>query len=345
MVAIGPAVTTVLQSAIDKTNLSPEIIKAYYDQEKDRRIVVPLQSPCKADNTNLKGVDRVLKNMLNQIEEVKKFSNLVSATAGAVGETANYIQSLVNNAASEISGYVKNILGGVRGWIMNKVQEQAKKVLPFLFPGEIPSFSNLINKATNGLSCGFNKIVRTLLSTVGGLLTQLLDKYINAPLCIAQDFLGGLLDKVLGSITGVLNSVLGPIVSFVGGIAGAVSNLANSLFNALDFVSGILKFFQCDDDKACPVVDELSLSGPGTPGNDPQGKPPEGSGTPNSPSDRGVTPGSNEQVTASGQANSVGGDSTQSSQIENWGESGKLPGETNEQYKDRVFKEANFELI
>jgi len=197
MVGIGPPVTAALQSAIDKTHLTPSAIEAYYKQARDRRIVYPIQSPCKTDNTNIKGVNRVLKNLLNEVEEVKKFSNLVSANASAVGETAAYIQRLVSNASTQISGYIKNILGGARGWVMNKIQEQAKKVFPFLFPGETPAFTGLINKATNGLSCGFNKIVKGLAKTAGSLLTQLIDKFINAPLCVAQNFVGDLLDGIM----------------------------------------------------------------------------------------------------------------------------------------------------
>ena len=261
MVAIGPPVTAVLQSAIDKTHLTPSAIEAYYKQARDRRIVYPVQSPCKTDNTNVKGVNRVLKNLLNEVEEVKKFSNLVSANASAVGETAAYIQRLVTNASTEISGYIKNILGGARGWVMNKIQEQAKKVFPFLFPGETPAFTGLINKATNGLSCGFNKIVKGLAKTAGSLLMQLIDKFINAPLCVAQNFVGDLLDGIMSQMSGILSSVLGPLSSFIGDIAGAVSNIANSLFNVLDFATGILNFFRCDDDKACPSVQEVSLQG------------------------------------------------------------------------------------
>jgi hypothetical protein len=261
MVAIGPPVTAVLQSAIDKTHLTPSAIEAYYKQARDRRIVYPIQSPCKTDNTNIKGVDRVLKNLLNEVEEVKKFTNLVSANASAIAETASYIQRLVSNASTQISGYVKNILGGARGWVMNKVQEQAKKVFPFLFPGETPAFTGLINNATNGLSCGFNKIVKGLAKTAGSLLNSLINKFINAPLCVAQNFVGDLLDGIMSQMNGILNSVLGPISSFIGNIAGAVSNVANSLFNVLDFATGILNFFRCDDDKACPSVQEVSLQG------------------------------------------------------------------------------------
>lgn len=272
MVAIGPATKDIIQSAIDKTHLTPDVIKSYFEQARDREIVISVQSPCKTDNTNMKGIQRTIKNMLNAIETVKKYSNLVSATASAVGETARYIQRLVSNAASEISGYVKNILGGVRGWVMNKLQEQAKKIFPFLFPGEIPELSNLINKAVNGLSCAFNKIVRFLQKNVSSLLNELLDRLVNAPLCAAQNFVGRLLDSILGSIGGTLENVLSPITSFVSDIAGKISNISGSLFNALDFTTGILNFFQCDDDASCPQVHEVSLAGAGV-NNDEGGDP------------------------------------------------------------------------
>ena len=63
-------------------------------------------------------------------------------------------------------------------------------------------------------------------------------------------------------------------VSLLNVALGKIANLAGSLFNALDFITGILNFFKCDDDKACPSVQETTLSGAGQ--NNPQGGDPVG---------------------------------------------------------------------
>lgn len=49
--------------------------------------------------------------------------------------------------------------------------------------------------------------------------------------------------------------------ALLGGVIGAVTSIADALFNAIDFATGILNFFKCDDDKACPTQNEISRSG------------------------------------------------------------------------------------
>lgn len=281
----------IVQSAVDKARTVDfsEISKASWDQKLDFERVLDVQSPCKSDNSDMKGVQRVIKNLQNDLEKIKRFSNVNSAFDALTNENVEpwkSIKKVINFSATDIAGYVKNIMGRVRGWVMNTIQNQVKKVLPFLFPGEMPSFLDKLGKGINGLSCAFAKIVRGLAKTVGNLLLQMLDKFINGPMCLAENFINNLLKQILGPIESAIKSVLG----IIGGALSAVQNLTTSLFNALDFITGILNFFKCDDDKACPSVQEISLSGAGQ--NNPQGGDPvaPNSATQNSsPSDEGGT--------------------------------------------------------
>jgi hypothetical protein len=227
----------------------------------DQSKIISIQSSCKSGNTDIKGIQRTIKNLQNEITKFQQFSGRFSNLNSAVGVFINEesgigkdIKKVLDIATGDISGYVKNILGSVRGWVLNEVQSQAKKLLPFLFPGEMPSFIDNLSKGTNLISCAFAKIVRGLFKTIGNLLSDLIDRYINGPLCLIEDFISSLLDNILDPIINAINSALGFIT-------GAISSLADSLFNALDFITGILNFFDCDDDKSCPSEDEINLSG------------------------------------------------------------------------------------
>jgi hypothetical protein len=237
----------------------------------------------------MKGIQRIIKNLQNDLERIKRFSNVNSAFDALTNENVEpwkSIKKVINFSASDISGYVKNIMGRVRGWVMNTVQNRAKEILPFLFPGEMPSFLDALGKGMNGISCAFAKIIRGLAKTVGNLLLQMLDKFINGPMCLVENFVNNLLNDILGPIESAISSALG----LINGALGQVVGLASSLFNALDFVTGILNFFKCDDDKACPSVQEISLSGAGQ--NNPQGGDPvapNSSSQNSSPSDEGGT--------------------------------------------------------
>lgn len=295
VIAAGsPQSKAIIQSAVDKGQTrNPNITKSDQQQKEDLERVLDIQSPCKSDNSDMKGIQRVIKNMQNDLERIKRFSNVNSAFDALTNENVEpwkSIKKVINFSATDIAGYVKNIMGRVRGWVMNTIQNRVKKVLPFLFPGEMPSFLDKLGKGINGLSCAFAKIIRGLAKTVGNLLLQMLDKFINGPMCLAENFVNNLLNQILGPIEAAIGSVLGIISAALGTAVGAIQNLASSLFNALDFITGILNFFKCDDDKACPSVQEITLSGAGQ--NNPQGGDPvaPNSATQNtSPSDEGGT--------------------------------------------------------
>lgn len=258
----SPQGQCIIQSAIDKSRSIDfdKITKAAWEYNDDIRKVYAVASPCKSDNGDTKGIQRTIKNLQNAISTIKRFSNINSAVDALINENVEpgkTIKKIVSIATTDIAGYAKNIIGRVRGWVMNEVQNNVKKALPFLFPGEMPSFIDKLNKGINGLSCAFAKIVRALAKTVGNLLLGLIDKYVNGPICLAEDFIADLLKGITGPISDAISS----INSFLGSAVGKIANLADSLFNAIDFVTGILNFFKCDDDKACPTQAEISRSG------------------------------------------------------------------------------------
>ena len=65
----------------------------------------------------------------------------------------------------------------------------------------------------------------------------------------------------------ITNAVKLAISLFSQGI-DLVAGILESAFNALDFVNGILNFFKCDDDIACPQQGEINLAGVLSPGGD-----------------------------------------------------------------------------
>jgi hypothetical protein len=250
------------QSAIDKAHTigNKKVNYAAALQDDDFKKVYAVASPCKSDNSDSKGIQRTIKNLQNAISTIKRFSNINSAVDALINEDVDpgkTIKKVLSIATTDIAGYAKNIMGRVRGWVLNQVQNNVKKVLPFLFPGEMPSFLDGLGKGVNGLSCAFAKVLRGLAKTVGGLLLGLIDKYVNGPMCIVEDFISDLIRQITAPIT----AALGAINSFLGSVVGKITNLADSLFNAIDFVTGILNFFKCDDDKACPTQNEISRSG------------------------------------------------------------------------------------
>jgi len=259
----------------DSLHLDP--IKAYLMQDEDKKTIRSLISPCKKKNSEVKGIQRVIKNLLNAVEKLKKFAGEATAFAESIiGE----VESLIDKASEYISSFMKSILNSVMSYIQNKIADGVKKVQGFLFPSEVPSFTFKLESGLEGLNCVFQKIIRGLATVIGALLKNLLDNAINGPLCATEglisDFLsGGVLDRISGAI----ESALAPLKAIITGFSGALGSVGN-VFNALDFMTGILEFFKCDEEKSCPDYNEINLAGPALPGGDAPAPVPGGNKSP-----------------------------------------------------------------
>lgn len=240
---------------------------AFLQQQKDKQVEEALLSACEKDKSPLKGIRLVMSKLLKGIQEIKKVTGLVSAAAADVSSISNRISGLVDQAAGEIGSFMKTILTGVRGWVLKTIGDQFKKIMPFIFENEEQPLNVLKDTAVTAISCVFNKVSGLLKDTFKSLLSQMMDKFINAPLCAAENLLGGFLGGFLSDIADTISSVITPINAFIQGIAGQISGIAGSIMNALDFISGIVTFFTCDEEPACPQYDKISLQKAAQPGD------------------------------------------------------------------------------
>lgn len=255
--------------------------EAWTNHDKSKKIKIPLLDVSKENNSDMKGIQRTMKNLINGVEELKKKFNQVSAFATDVSEFTSQIQNEISGAVSEMSAYTKNIMGGVRGYTITKLSDTVKKAAPNLFPTQIPKLYKKVEEGTSAINCAFNKITASMPGLLEGLLNNLLDKMVNTPLCAVENFVAGILDNVLGQLMGVLdqvfagiNSVLGSITGALGGglggIAGALSGggVGGNMFNALEYVNGIRSFFKCDDPATPVKYNEVAYGYPALPGGD-----------------------------------------------------------------------------
>ena len=234
------------------------ILTASRVDQKDKDIKTPLASTrkCKKNNSEMKGIQLTIKNMINDVEEAKKKLTKAQGFIGEIRRITSQVRGYSSRAAQEVASYMKTIMGGVRGYVLKKVKAGVQDVAPFLFPTDISKLQKQLTSSLEGLSCGFAKIINGLQQTFEGLLDDILNKFINAPMCAAENIVSSLIDGVLGQITGLIDSVVGPLASFITGLTGKAMNLIGSAFNALNMVMGILTFFQCDEEPSCAEYDE-----------------------------------------------------------------------------------------
>lgn len=253
----------------DTSRIANYLTVAREEDQEDKDIKTPLASTrkCKKNNSEMKGIQLTIKNMINDVEKAKKKLTKAQGFIGEVRRITSQVRGFSSRTAQEVASYMKTIMGGVRGYVLKKVKAGVQDVAPFLFPTDIPKLQQQLTKSLEGLSCGFAKIINGLQQTFEGLLDSILNKFINAPMCAAENIVSSLIDGVLGQITDLIDSVVGPLSSFVNGIAGKAMNLVGSAFNALNMVMGILKFFECDEEPSCAEYDDIRQSGQSTNGD------------------------------------------------------------------------------
>lgn len=226
------------------------------DQQKDgnRCHYVPKTKACDGPTGEVKGIQKLIKQLLGLINRIKAETN---GFLGAASDLTAGISQLVSDFTILISGLFKSLLDKMRGYVVNKLNAGIKDLIDLLPPNQRPGFNQVNETATDTLQCVFNKIIRGLVGLVKNLLEGIIDKYVNAPLCAIESFVGNLLSSVLGDITGAIQSA----ISAVSGILGAIGDIAGSIFGVFDVVLGVLNFLSCDEPSDCTMGDEWSFWG------------------------------------------------------------------------------------
>jgi hypothetical protein len=246
-------------------------VKSQDQHDKSSKIKIPLLDVTKKNNSDMKGIQRTMKNLINSVEELKKTYNQVSAFASDVTEFSSQIQNEISGAVTELSGFTKNIMGGIRAYTLTKLSDATKKVTPNLFPSEIPGFYKKVEKGIKSLNCAFNKITSNMPNLLNSILKDTLDNMINTPLCAIESMVSNILDNVLNEVTGIMDDVFSTFNSTLGSITGAldsIGGIGGNMFNALEYVNGIKQFFACDDIESPVKYNELAYGYPALPGGD-----------------------------------------------------------------------------
>lgn len=226
----------------------------HLDQRDDgtRCNYIPKTKQCDGPKGELKGIQRHIKNLLRLINKIKANAK---SFVGAASDLTNQISSLVNDAASLITGLVKGIVDKLRSYVINKINNGIKDLINLVPPNLQAALNGANEEAIDGLQCVFSKIIGRLFNLVLDLLNQLIDKYINAPMCAVEDFIAKILNNILGDVTSAIDSVL----STINGLIGKASKFIGDVFDALDVITGFLQFLTCEEELDCSMNEEWSF--------------------------------------------------------------------------------------
>ena len=248
-----------LSNSTDKANNAADQRAA-----EDQRAASPIASPYSCDLINFSGIQLKIQNLILDIEKKKKeiydwrysITNEIISENGQKFGVEEYVAYKVGKVAADVTAAIKNLVLEVQKKVKENVEKGAKNFYYLLFPNSRPKAKVAIETANELITCLFRKIIGQLISVITKFLLSAVNKYINVPLCAAENILGG----IIGKLSGLLNSAIKAIMGPVNAILGAV-DLVGDIF---DIVIGILSFIKCDDPPSCSKVKEWSIyDGPG----------------------------------------------------------------------------------
>ena len=205
-------------------------------------------------------IQREMKNMIAEVQRIQKsatdWRTKVSTT---VNDIEGDIAKIKDNATKAITGDVKRITTELQKNALLKVNDALSDAYDQVFPTELPLLKEKAEEANSELSCAFRNIMKNLTGMVGNFLNQIMDRFINTPMCAVENFVGSLLGKISGLIDGAVHSVMAPIKALLAGMGVASS----ALDDVMGFATDALSFLSCDQDPKCSDVKEWNpVNGP-----------------------------------------------------------------------------------
>lgn len=202
--------------------------------------------------------DNLIGKLSTVIQDFVKFISRIQETIGT------YIDPILNefvDIVTEIRGFARRIVGvikfiinNMRGAVINLVtslfRDFIAKVLPL---PQHPPVAEATKNITNIIFCLFEKIIPQLIQFLVDILSNMVGKVINAPLCAVEEFVAAILAKAMT----LIEDILGPVMSGLDWLLGGLSQITGILSQVSSLAQQILNFIGCDQLK-CETSAEWS---------------------------------------------------------------------------------------
>ena len=225
-------------------------------ENESRPKIIPTISKC--EPAPLVGIQREMKNMMAEIERIKKTAtDWETKVSTKVDNIEEAIAKVKDNATKAIAGDIKRITAEIQKNALKKVNDAFSESFNEVFPTELPQLKVEVEIANDELACLFKNIMKNLTGMVGGFLDQIMDRFITTPPCATENFIGSLLGKVSGLIDSAISSVMAPIKSLLAGMGAATS----AVDDVMGFATDALSLLSCDEQPRCSEVKEWNPIG------------------------------------------------------------------------------------
>tara|TARA_A100001201_G_scaffold1107_3_gene2786 strand:+ start:963 stop:3401 length:2439 start_codon:yes stop_codon:yes gene_type:complete len=212
-------------------------------------------NPDKRDPT---GIAKEIKDMIQDIQEaqrgLKNFKKSITHPIQFEGQQISvqeYIAIKTERAAELVTGYVTAFIKEVKTYITRKINAGLQDLYFILFPDKQQDAKQGVETAMDLLTCLFKRIIKNLLNIVRKALLTVQSRYINVPLCAAENIIAA----IIGKLSGLINSFVAAIMKPLEAILGVV-DIAGDV---LQIVLSILSYLDCQPKPECPEIEDWSL--------------------------------------------------------------------------------------
>ena len=190
-------------------------------------------------------------NLIGKIsQELNNFIKFIARIEDFIG---TYIDPLLNkfvDIVQEIKGFARRIVGiikfivnNMRGGIIQLVTSLFRDFIAKILPlPQHPPVAEATKNIINIIFCLFEKIIPLLIDYIVDLLTNMIGKAINAPMCAVEEWTAGILSKVMEFV----DDLLGPVMSGLDWLLGGIGQISDVLGKVSSIAQQILSFIGCD---------------------------------------------------------------------------------------------------
>ena len=201
---------------------------------------------CK-DNGAVGAISGILSDFSKLLIGAEKYGEFyVDAATGMVINFAGEIDQI----ARKIGGIMTAKVNNIRDYLFGEIEEKINSFTNKIVPEEIkPTFGEGLRGVMDNIFCLFSNVITGLNSMIKNFLKSLIGKFVNAPLCAAEQMIGALMSDILGSINDTIAPILSSLTATLGGALGSVTSLIGKALNGIGL---LYNFIGCDDLK-CPL--------------------------------------------------------------------------------------------
>lgn len=211
--------------------------------------------PAVCNNNFIGQITQILQDFIGLTNTFQKYAD--TYIDPVLNEVVD-ITSQIKSTASSIAGIIKLIINSIRGGLLKCITSLVKKFFKFVTDPQKPIFSQAFKNILNIIFCLIEKLMPQLIAFIEDLLTDMVDSVFSAPLCAINQWIDGLLTKVMDT----LESVLEPILSGISWLTGGLSSVFNVLNQASNLANQIYNFIGCDQLKCTQPSKWVTNLGP-----------------------------------------------------------------------------------